>query len=74
MVETFLIPLPQGSTRILVTHQRQFLPQCDRVMVMRSGSIVALGSWAQISALQLPELTAGMSTECQIVCVFSILS
>jgi hypothetical protein len=48
-----------GSTRLLVTHQRQYLPQCDRVMVLRQGRVHALGSWQEVAALQLPELTAG---------------
>lgn len=46
--------------RILVTHQRQVLPRCDRVMVLRGGRVVALGTFAEVSALGLPELTAGM--------------
>ncbi|GAX75678.1 hypothetical protein CEUSTIGMA_g3121.t1 [Chlamydomonas eustigma] len=50
----------KGCTRILVTHQRQFLPQCDRVMVLRGGSVKALGSWQQVVLQSLPELTAGM--------------
>ena len=49
----------QGSTRILLTHQRQFLPRCDRVLVLRAGSIQALGSWEEVAGLNLPELTAG---------------
>ncbi len=48
-----------GSTRILVTHQRQYLPQCDRVAVLRGGRLVALGSYQEIAQLQLPELLAG---------------
>lgn len=49
----------RGSTRVLVTHQRQFLPQCDRVLVMRGGRVAALGTWAEVSAQSLPELTTG---------------
>ena len=40
-------PLP---TRLLVTHQRQFLPQCDRVLILRGGRLVADGSYAQLRA------------------------
>ena len=29
----------QGSTRLLVTHQRQHLPACDRIIVLRDGRI-----------------------------------
>jgi energy-coupling factor transporter ATP-binding protein EcfA2 len=47
------------ATRVLVTHQRQYLPQCDRVLVMRRGGVFALGSWQEIAAMQLPELVAG---------------
>lgn len=45
-----------GTTRLLVTHQRQFLPLCDRVMVLRAGRVVGLGPWADVKALDLPEL------------------
>jgi hypothetical protein len=47
------------STRLLVTHQRQFLPSCDRLLVLRGGRPIALGTWAEVSPLNLPELTAG---------------
>lgn len=48
-----------GSTRVLVTHQRQYLPRCDRVAVLRGGRLVALGTWEELAPLQLPELVAG---------------
>jgi ATP-binding cassette subfamily C (CFTR/MRP) protein 4 len=48
-----------GTTRVLVTHQRQYLPRCDRVAVLRGGRLVALGTWEQLAPLQLPELVAG---------------
>ena len=51
--------LMQGSTRVLVTHQRQYLPRCDRVAVLRDGALVALGTWQELMELQLPELVAG---------------
>ena len=51
----------QGSTRILVTHQRQFLPSCDRVLILRAGRMQALGTWDQVAAMELTELTAGLS-------------
>lgn len=35
----------QGCTRLLVTHQRQYLPACDRVLVLRAGCIIADGSY-----------------------------
>jgi ATP-binding cassette subfamily C (CFTR/MRP) protein 4 len=40
----------QGCTRLLVTHQRQFLPQCDRVLILRGGSIVADGPYGALRA------------------------
>ncbi|KAG2425890.1 hypothetical protein HYH02_014893 [Chlamydomonas schloesseri] len=48
-----------GTTRLLVTHQRQYLPKCDRVMVLRGGRVLALAGWREVAALRLPELTAG---------------
>jgi hypothetical protein len=54
--------LGAGTTRILVTHQRQYLPKCDRVAVLRNGQLVACGPYDQVAALQLPELTGGAVT------------
>ena len=45
-----------GSTRLLVTHARQFLPRCDRVAVMRGGKLVALGTHAELLAQGVPEV------------------
>ena len=47
---------PQGRTRLLVTHQRQFLPACDRVVVLRGGRVFADGTFAELAPLRLPEL------------------
>ena len=50
----------RACTRLLVTHQTQWLHACDRVLVLRDGAIVADGSWAQLRTdltlheLQLP--------------------
>jgi ABC-type multidrug transport system fused ATPase/permease subunit len=44
------------STRLLVTHQRQFLPSCDKCLVLREGKVVAFGSWEEVAALDLKEL------------------
>lgn len=46
----------QGRTRLLVTHQRQFLPACDRVVVLRGGRVFADGAYAELAPLGLPEL------------------
>ncbi|GAX82138.1 hypothetical protein CEUSTIGMA_g9566.t1 [Chlamydomonas eustigma] len=54
-----IMTIMAGSTRVLVTHQRQYLPKCDRVMVMRGGRCAALGTWEEVSLLDLPELKAG---------------
>lgn len=58
---------PQGCTRLLVTHQRQYLPQCDRVLVLRGGRLVGLGSWEEVAELGLPELDGidlGLPLDC----------
>jgi hypothetical protein len=51
-----------GTTRILVTHQRQYLPKCDRIAVLRNGQLAACGTYEEVSALQLPELIGGAVT------------
>ncbi|MEW5316893.1 MAG: hypothetical protein WDW38_008234 [Sanguina aurantia] len=52
--------LLKGCSRILVTHQRHFLPSCDRVLVLRAGRMVGIGTWEEVEGMNLPEL-AGMS-------------
>ena len=47
----------QGSTRLLVTHQRHFLPQCDRILVLKDGRERALGTYSQLASSALTELT-----------------
>ena len=37
-----------GTTRILVTHQTQFLPLADRVLVLDGGRVLADGSFAEL--------------------------
>lgn len=34
-----------GKTILLVTHQLQYLPQCDSIVVMSDGKIAAQGSF-----------------------------
>lgn len=46
----------KGSTRLLVTHQRQYLPACDRVLVLRDGQLIAQGTYAELAAAGLPEV------------------
>jgi len=48
---------------LLVTHQRHFLPLCDRVLVLRDGAVVALGTWTELAALGLPELRSDPPAE-----------
>ena len=43
-----------SSTRVLVTHQQQFLQHCDRIIAIRDGRIVAQGSYNELKALQIP--------------------
>ncbi|KAJ3207721.1 Multidrug resistance-associated protein 1, partial [Entophlyctis luteolus] len=40
----------QGKTRLLVTHQLHFVPQCDIVIVMKAGKISEYGSYAELMA------------------------
>ena len=47
----------QGSTRLLVTHQRHFLPYCDRILVLKDGRQRALGTYSQLASSALTELT-----------------
>lgn len=49
----------KSSTRLLITHQRQFLPRCNRVLVLRAGKIEALGTWEELASRGLPELSGG---------------
>ena len=50
----------QGATRLLVSHQRQFLPKCGRLIVLRGGRIVADGSFQQLQSLgYVAELGSG---------------
>lgn len=52
-----------GKTRVLVTHQRQFYPRLDRLAVLRGGRLIACGTYEEVAALKLPELTAGAAEE-----------
>jgi len=39
-----------GTTRVLVTHQLQFLPLVDRILVMRGGRVAHDGSYEELTA------------------------
>jgi ABC-type multidrug transport system ATPase subunit len=45
-----------GSTRVLVTHQRQYLPACDRLLVLRHGRVAAAGTFDELAGLGMSEL------------------
>ncbi len=55
----------QGSTRLLVTHQRHHLPGCDRVIVLRDGAVAADGAFTALAAsgAYAAELGAGLAGE-----------
>jgi ABC-type multidrug transport system fused ATPase/permease subunit len=40
----------RGKTRLLVTHQTQYLSQCDRVVYMHEGRVVASGTYDELLA------------------------
>ena len=39
-----------GTTRLLITHQRQYLPACDLILVMAGGRIVDRGTYAELAS------------------------
>ena len=55
----------QGSTRLLVTHQRHHLPGCDRVIVLCDGSVAADSTFSALAATgaYAIELGAGLAGE-----------
>ena len=40
----------KSSTRLLVTHQRQFLPLCDRIVLMNEGKVETEGTWKDVES------------------------
>ena len=48
LVDECLTKLLQGRTRILVTHQLQFLPEADMIVMMEDGSIARSGTHAEL--------------------------
>eukprot|EP00972_Heterocapsa_arctica_P029535 4352555-Heterocapsa_arctica.AAC.1 len=53
-----------GRTRILVTHQVQFLPSADRIVVIDGGKIVAQGTYSELRGMNL-ESIIGLEEELQ---------
>eukprot|EP00889_Picochlorum_renovo_P005611 jgi/Picre1/32641/NNA_007987.t1 len=45
-----------GGATILVTHQKQYLPECDYIIVLRNGMIAAEGSYQTLAQQGLPEV------------------
>jgi ABC-type multidrug transport system fused ATPase/permease subunit len=45
-----LLRLLKGKTRILVTHQVQFLPEADEIITMAGGTITLQGTYQELSA------------------------
>ncbi|KAL7752135.1 hypothetical protein RI367_002178 [Sorochytrium milnesiophthora] len=43
-------PALQHCTRVLVTHQLQFVRECDQVVIIEGGSVVDTGSWDHVLA------------------------
>mmetsp|Transcript_19797 Transcript_19797/g.50032 ORF Transcript_19797/g.50032 Transcript_19797/m.50032 type:complete len:884 (+) Transcript_19797:966-3617(+) len=42
-----------GATRILVTHQTQFLPLADKVVLLEQGGVLAQGGFAELQASEV---------------------
>lgn len=53
----------QKKTRLLVTHQRQYLPQCDRIIIMNDGCIEAIGTWNELSEHPVLNITEQTDSE-----------
>lgn len=46
----------KGKTRILVTHQLQFLKEADQIVILNNGNVVRIGTFAELSAKELSHL------------------
>ncbi|KAK9296489.1 hypothetical protein QLX08_009536 [Tetragonisca angustula] len=51
MFEECIVKYLRGKTRILVTHQLQYLPSVDRIIVFKDGRIEADGSYNELVAM-----------------------
>lgn len=54
---------------MLVTHQRQYLPACDRLLVLRHGRVAAAGTFAELAGLGLSELHNPAGEQVLYICV-----
>ena len=48
-----------AMTRVLVTHQKQYLPHCDRILVVRGGRVVEEGGYEELVARGVEEVMMG---------------
>ncbi|XP_029169040.1 probable multidrug resistance-associated protein lethal(2)03659 [Nylanderia fulva] len=53
LVDDCICSFLKGKTRILVTHQLQFLQLVDKIIVMNNGSIEQIGTFDELQALDL---------------------
>lgn len=53
----------KGKTRILVTHQSQYLPKCDYIYVMEDGCIKACGTYEELLSKNLIQQEKEMDDE-----------
>ncbi|KOC69719.1 putative multidrug resistance-associated protein lethal(2)03659, partial [Habropoda laboriosa] len=53
IVEECICGFLKGKTRILVTHQIQYLKGADQIIVMNNGSVVAKGNFEELQSMKL---------------------
>ena len=56
-----------NSTRLLVTHQRQFLPLCDRIVLMSEGRIAAIGTWSELEKHPILAIIEQSSDQAEVI-------
>ena len=64
----------KSSTRLLVTHQRQFLPKCDRIVVVNGGVIQAIGTWEELHKFEILEAIGMFNSDHEVTPVCLLLS